>query len=77
MAGDSDDSSEVSQTLHYCMRRLISGMSSSRQSAPNGYATAFCHLITSFSASLSVKQLLDNIEQYLVISKQDGRSVSQ
>lgn len=71
-----DHGSETPHTLNYCIKRLLTGMSSARQAAPNGYATAFCYLISHFTIRLSLKQLLENVHQYLTISKQDSKNVS-
>lgn len=67
--GDEDDS------LQYSVKRLLVGLSSNRQAAPLGFATALCEILREFSDNFHTAQLIAMIKECLQPAKQDNRSV--
>ena len=60
----------------YVLKRLITGLSSSRQAAALGFATVLCEVLKLLKSTVDVRNLLTSISEYLKATKQDSRAVS-
>lgn len=58
---------ELSPDLNYSLKRLVRGLSSSRQGARQGYAVALGELLRRFP-SIHLDSVLELIEEYLKVS---------
>lgn len=70
------DESSFEDLQKYVLKRLITGLSSNRQAASLGFATALCEVLKLLKSDLVLRELLITISEYLKTSKQDNRAVS-
>ena len=69
---ENEDADQSIADVEYAIKRLIKGLSSSRQSARQGFATCLCELLHTFAASdysiVSVSTLLDILDKETMVS---------